>query len=143
MSSSKRRKLDVGDEALLSGAVGTHPLGVQPHGNLLALEAELVEAAVADRYNGLGRFAALPETVLLEFLQRLLPETLSKLAGASTFLRAYATHDDLWRPHVLERLKDGGTIKGLGAGWHRCFVASVGGPAVAGRYTPLLLVAQF
>jgi hypothetical protein len=87
----------MGDEPIEhQDAVPAHPLEVKPQGNAYA-----VDSGKSLRHS-LGHFEALPDELLVHFLEYLGPRELLTLGGACKFLYAFCKADDLWRPLFVE-----------------------------------------
>jgi Cupin-like domain len=70
-----------------------HPLLVKPSGNALTEDEDLRDA--------MGRFAQLPDPLVLVLLEFLEQESLISLGSTCRGLFAYAAHDQLWRDMVV------------------------------------------
>lgn len=75
-------------------AVPRHPLGVKPSGNSYA-------ATTNDRV-AIGSFAALPDEILLNFLEYLDETSLLKLGATCRALYVFSRTEDLWKTLFLE-----------------------------------------
>lgn len=83
-----------------------HPHGVLPSGNVFTLPAERVRAARTRRDRGLGELAPLEDAIILNILDHLTRDvegarTLASLAKTSKAMRAFASHEDLWKAATL------------------------------------------
>ena len=103
-----------------------HPSGVLPSGNALD---DPTEAAIrrARRDDGLGDLRALPDASLLGLLELLTDSedgcaALCALSRTSRAMRAFATHDDLWKAATLERF--GGDFTFTGGSWMATYAAA-------------------
>lgn len=82
-----------------------HPLGLQPLGNAFFADPALPNSRIL----GLGGLGALPDDTLLQVLEWLHPEDLSRFAGASKAGFLLAGWEELWRDCVFDVLQKGGS----------------------------------
>eukprot|EP00899_Mesostigma_viride_P009308 jgi/Mesvir1/18379/Mv14262-RA.1 len=92
------------DESLLER--GSHPLGVQPTGNMW-LREDLRECE-ACRQLGLGCLATLKDDLLVTLLGYMGARELAVLACTSKVLYAFCYHEELWRELVIDTFGDEG-----------------------------------
>lgn len=81
----------------LENGSNRHPLGVKPSGNALTSRE--------DARDNMGRFAMLPDSLLLVFLEFLQQSSLISLAGTCRAFYAYCSHDQLWRDIAIEGMQ--------------------------------------
>ena len=75
---------------------GSHPLGIQPWGNFF------VGAAASIRDRGLGELSRLSDALLLRVMDALDAGSLACVSCVSKALHCFASHEELWKKHVLE-----------------------------------------
>ena len=95
--SSKRAKLNHNPPSTscdASVAIPPHPLGVKPAGNAYTSSANLKDHA--------GAFAALPDELLMGFLECLHPFELIQLGATCKALYAFTSAEELWRSAFVE-----------------------------------------
>ena len=112
-----------------------HPLGVLPSGNALVDHVSARERHER-RARGLGALASLDDATLLGVLDVLTRDddgarALARLACASRAMRAFATHEDLWKAATLER--HGGRFTFGGRSWRETYARAAAGTREAGR----------
>lgn len=74
--------------------VRKHPLGVRPSGNALTSKFNLKDSC--------GRFALLPDELLMHFLESLNVPHLLRLGSTCKALHAFTRNEELWRALFVE-----------------------------------------
>jgi len=110
-------------------------LGVLPSGNALVDHASARERHER-RADGLGALSRLDDATLLGVLDVLTRDddgarALARLACASRAMRAFATHEDLWKAATLER--HGGRFTFVGRSWRETYARAAAGTTEVGR----------
>ena len=109
-----------------------HPQGVLPEGNRFLVSPAVAAAASRARLEGLGALAVLPDDLLLRLLggggdadddDGVGAPALAALARCSRVLRAFASHEDLWKAAVLRAF--GGDFAFEGDTWREAYAASL------------------
>ena len=75
-------------------AIPRHPLGIKPAGNAYTATQNLKLAA--------GLFACLPDEVIIQILEELESNSLSKLGGTCKAFYAFTQLEDLWKTLFIE-----------------------------------------
>lgn len=93
-SSSHQENLLRCSEQCDSLAVPLHPLKIKPAGNAYTATENIKLAA--------GSFALLPDELLIQVLEYLEADSLSRLGSASKALYAFSRLEDLWKTLCIE-----------------------------------------
>ncbi|KDO31354.1 hypothetical protein SPRG_03971 [Saprolegnia parasitica CBS 223.65] len=117
MSPNKRQRIAEPATATPSASIA-HPLGVKPWGNCFN---DMDKGIKECRTGGLGRLAALPDTVLNSIFEWLEPMDMATTSATSRAWYIFAYHDEYWRTFVLENF--GGDFVPQ-ATWRQAYVAT-------------------
>ena len=77
-----------------AASVPAHPLGIKPSGNAFSASVNLKDAT--------GRFALLPDELIIQILEHLTVSSLIHLGSTCKALFAYSRAEELWKPLFIE-----------------------------------------